>query len=68
MLILLSVCLLSQPSACREERLSFSFEEANAFACMIRSQEKIAEWQQSHPGYRVSRWRCVARAKVSNDI
>ena len=68
MLILLSVCLLSQPSACREERLSFSFEEANAFACMIRSQEKIAEWQQSHQDYRVNRWRCVARAKVSNDI
>jgi hypothetical protein len=68
MLILLSVCLLSQPASCREERLSFSFEEATAFACMIRSQEKIAEWQQSHPDYRVSRWRCVARARAPNDI
>jgi hypothetical protein len=68
MLILLSVCLLVQPDACREERLSFSFSEASAIACRVRAQEKIAEWQQSHPSYRVRRWQCVARAQAPKDI
>jgi hypothetical protein len=68
MLILMSICLLSNPSHCREERLSFSFEEANAVTCMVRSQEKIAEWQQSHPDYRIDRWRCVPRGPKAQDI
>ena len=68
MLILMSICLLADPTACREERLSFSFEEASGFACMVRSQEKIAEWQQSHPDYRIDRWKCVARRLAAKDI
>jgi hypothetical protein len=68
MLILMSICLLSNPSDCREERLSFSFEEANAISCVVRSQEKIAEWQQSHPDYRIDRWKCVSRGPKSQDI
>jgi hypothetical protein len=67
MLILMSICLLANPGNCREERLSFSFEEVNAFACMVRSQEAIAEWQQGHPDWRVKRWKCVARARVPKD-
>jgi hypothetical protein len=68
MLILMSVCLLASPGSCREERLSFSFEEASAVTCMVRSQEKIAEWQQSHPDYRIDRWKCVPRGANATDI
>ena len=69
MLILMSICLVVQPADCREERLNFSFEEANAITCMVRSQEKIAEWQERHPNYRVVRWKCVPRdAPGARDI
>jgi hypothetical protein len=68
MLILMSICLLASPRECREERLSFSFEDANPVACMVHSQTRIAEWQQSHPDYRVDRWRCVARGSTPKDI
>jgi hypothetical protein len=64
MLILMSICLLADPSSCREERLSFSFEEPNAMACLVRSQETIAEWQRSHPEWRIDRWRCVQRGRT----
>ena len=37
--------------------------QASAVACMIRSQEIIAAWQQSHPDWRVDNWRCVMRGK-----
>ena len=68
MLILMSICLLANPGECREERLSFSFEESNPFTCMVRSQEMIAEWQQSHPEYRVGRWKCMARGRMAKGI
>lgn len=68
MLILMSICLLADPGQCREERLSFSFEESNPFACMVHSQGKIAEWQQGHPDYRVARWTCTARGLASERI
>jgi hypothetical protein len=68
MLILISVCLLTAPGDCHEERLSFSFEEVNAVACMVRSQEAIAKWQRTHPGYRVDRWKCIPRGTGSDRI
>jgi hypothetical protein len=68
MLILMSICLLADPGRCREERLNFSFEESSPFTCMVRSQEKIAEWQQGHPEYRIDRWRCMARNLASKRI
>ena len=68
MFILMSICLLSDPSSCREERLSLSFERINAQACLIQSQGAIAEWQLSHPEWRVKRWQCAARGAVPAKI
>ena len=68
MLILLSVCLISSPATCREERLSWSFEEASTMACMVRSQEAVAEWQVQHPDWKVDRWSCVARRNVPTNL
>jgi hypothetical protein len=68
MLILMSVCLLANPANCREERLSFSYENASFMACLVGSQQAIAEWQQSHPAWRVGRWRCVVRGAAPDDI
>ena len=65
MLILLSVCLLSNPSSCHEERLNFSFEHVSSMACMMRSQFAIAEWQQGHPDLQVKRWRCSSPRALS---
>ena len=68
MLILMSICLLASPGDCREERLSFSFEDVSPITCVVRSQEKIAEWQQSHPDWRIDRWKCMARGAGGSRI
>lgn len=67
MLILMSICLLAEPGRCREERLSFSLS-SNPIACVVHSQEIIANWQQSHPLWRVDRWRCLAHRAVPTNI
>ena len=68
MLILMSVCLLADPTSCREERIGFSFEEASPFACVVHSQGAIASWQKDHPEWRVSEWRCVTRRAAPHRI
>lgn len=56
--LILAVCMLSTPGDCREERLSVSVEEVAPIQCMIGAQPIIAEWSQSHPKWKVERWRC----------
>lgn len=68
MWILLSVCLVAEPTDCREERIRWSFERAGSQACFVTSQQAIAEWQGSHPLWRVARWRCVARGSLPVDL
>ncbi len=68
MLILLSVCFLSSPFTCREERLQYAFEEGSIMGCMSRSQAMIASWREAHPEVRIARWRCVPRSRLETPI
>jgi hypothetical protein len=68
MFILLSVCLLASPGTCREERLSWSVEDIGGMACLVGAQQLIAQWHETHPDWRVDRWRCTSRGALSNDI
>ncbi|MEJ1160830.1 hypothetical protein [Prosthecomicrobium sp. N25] len=56
--LILAVCLLTSPENCREERLTISMEETAPMQCMIGAQTIIAEWSQTHPKWKVARWRC----------
>ncbi len=61
MLILLSVCLLTQPTNCREDRIQLSYEATSPFMCLRHAQSALATWQASHPEWHVERWRCASR-------
>lgn len=56
--LILAICLLGAPGDCREERLSISLEETAPMQCMIGAQQIIAEWAQTHPKWKVEKWRC----------
>jgi hypothetical protein len=68
MFILLSVCLMSSPGTCREERIDWSFDNIGGMACLVRAQEVIAQWRETHPRWNIERWRCAARGTLPNDI
>ena len=68
MLIFLSACLIASPTTCKEERVNWSYEESNYMVCVVQSQAALAEWQTSHPEWRVTRWKCVARNAVPTDL
>jgi hypothetical protein len=56
--LVLTICLVSNPSNCREERLHFE-NRGSLNACVFTAQTEIAKWTQEHPGHRVVRWKCA---------
>ncbi|WP_454914752.1 hypothetical protein [Xanthobacter sediminis] len=68
MFIVLYACLISAPATCREEHINFSMEVSAPMACMSTSQATIAQWTETHPQWRVGRWKCVEADRLSHDI
>jgi|GEM_PF-1476824 hypothetical protein len=54
--LVLTVCTLSMPTTCREERLSFQVGIAE---CTAHALPHIAMWQMMHPKLVVKKWRCA---------
>jgi hypothetical protein len=68
MTLIFFVCLLSSPDNCHEERLNFSFESDNGFGCMMGAPPKLAEWTNTHPQWRIARWKCVPKGRSEDSI
>lgn len=55
--VVMAICLMSDPSQCREQRLQFeSYKSLNE--CVFDAQFYIAQWQGVNPGFTVKNWRC----------
>jgi hypothetical protein len=56
--LILTVCALSAPAQCDEQRLEFVAQES-VMQCMMQAPPYIAQWSNEHPGKRVTQWRCA---------
>jgi hypothetical protein len=55
--IVLTVCALSQPARCEEQRLQFQWNGSLA-ACVMGAEPYIAQWIGEHPRWAAARWHC----------
>ncbi len=55
--LVLTICLISNPTICREERLHFE-SRGNLLNCMFLAPAEIAKWSEEHPKQKVVRWKC----------
>ncbi|WP_102110327.1 hypothetical protein [Oceaniglobus roseus] len=51
-------CLEAQMSTCRKEQLLFS--DVPLMVCMLQAQTQLAQWSESHLGWKITRWTCAA--------
>jgi hypothetical protein len=58
--IVLSVCLLANPSDCKDVSLSQMGEKVTPYACMFRGQVAASRWAEGHPEYKIAKWKCQA--------
>lgn len=55
--LVLTVCLLSEPAKCHDERLRVLDADVTLLQCMMTIPDLVS-WRRQHPGWRVSGWRC----------
>lgn len=51
------VCMLDAPDTC-ENRELLIHDDVPLMACMTGAMPELALWRQTHPNWRVNRWRC----------
>ena len=57
--LILSICLLASPGICKEEMLPFDNKQALLPSrCIMEAPIAIAEWSETHPKWKVTKWRC----------
>ena len=67
--LILSICLLTSPSVCKEEMLFVGGEQVvMPSQCIMEAPIAIAEWSETHPKWRVTKWRCDRPDTVGKGI
>ena len=56
--LVLTVCLLANPTNCRDEHLYF-LSRGSLVQCMSLAPPEIAKWSAVHPRHKVKRWKCT---------
>jgi hypothetical protein len=57
--IVISACLVSDPGVCRDYRIPLAIG-IDAKHCLRDAPPHFAPWAESHPGWRIARWRCAS--------
>jgi hypothetical protein len=65
--LILTVCALSAPSQCEEQRLQF-VSQGSVMQCMMQAPPYIAAWSEEHPAARVASWRCAFPGEAAQKI
>jgi hypothetical protein len=65
--LVLTVCVMAQPSTCRDQRLLFD-SDRTLMQCMMSAPPTIAQWGAQHPDWFVRRWQCRYPKKDEKDI
>lgn len=56
--LLVSVCLINEPSRCKDVSLTYSAEGMSQLQCVMGAQPEIAKWIEGHPNWVAKRWEC----------
>ena len=56
--IVISVCLVTDPAICRNERIPLAIN-VSPNRCAMSAAPYVAQWNGEHPDWRVVRWRCA---------
>lgn len=56
--IVLSICLIAEPSECRDEHVPIFEQASPVYICTKGAVQVIVDWADTHPRWKVVRWRC----------
>jgi hypothetical protein len=66
--LVFSVCMLAQPQTCKDVHMTFLEQKVSAAQCMMNGQFQMAEWVNTHPEWKIERFKCQAVQTAGADI
>jgi hypothetical protein len=63
--LVVSVCLLDDPSQCKDISLVYSAEGVTPSQCLMMSPAEIAKWSEGHPKWFAKRWTCRPAGRLA---
>lgn len=57
--LVVTACLISKPLICKDFVLNYLNRHVTPQQCMLYGQVEMAKWQQHHPKYKITRWKCA---------
>lgn len=55
--LIFTICMIEAPDTC-EQREMLVYDQISARACVMGAMPELATWRQTHPNWRIARWRC----------
>jgi hypothetical protein len=55
--ILLTACLIGEPTTCRDDKITL-LPGVSLTRCLMTAPPHLAKWSEEHPGWHVERWQC----------
>ena len=55
--LIFTICMIDAPATC-EQREMLVYEAMPVAACVMRAMPELASWRETHPNWRITRWRC----------
>jgi hypothetical protein len=56
--LILAVCMISDPSSCREQHLYFQSRGGSLNSCMWEAMPTMADWAGGNPQWHIERFHC----------
>ena len=63
--LVVAVCMIDQPSRCKDVRINFEAESVTPRQCMTNGQFEMAKWAGDHPNWKIERWHCGVAGQVA---
>lgn len=63
--LVFAVCMIDQPSRCKDVTLNFEGESITAAQCMANGQMAMAQWAGEHPDWAIRKWSCGMAGQVA---
>ncbi len=65
LVLALSACLINEPTTCKDTTIPLR-AEVGIVGCMMASQIEATKWLESHPGYQITKSRCISPSRVAS--
>ena len=56
--LIVAVCMIDQPSRCKDVTLTFEAESITRQQCVMYGQFEMAKWVGEHPNWVIQEWTC----------